>query len=78
MPSETVSSIMDDPRPIKKLMFLWRSVEVGKKGVTEIVCYREAGQMAHVPWFAVYVGDDLRLRVSGADVAVFYKKVGDA
>lgn len=40
---------------------LWN---VGERGITKIIPYREAGQMAHVPWLAIYRGDNIVLRVN--------------
>ena len=40
--------------------------KVGRHGVTKIVCYGEPSQYCEVPWFAVYVGDDVIARVNGA------------
>jgi len=40
--------------------------KVGKDGVTAITGYYESGQMAAVPWCAVWVGDDLKARVNAA------------
>lgn len=68
----------DDPRPIEALMLLngntrkW-NVTVGSGGVTEIVCYRENGQNACIPWFAIFEGEEITMRVSGERVAIRYQ-----
>jgi hypothetical protein len=38
---------------------------VGNNGITKIVAYDEAGEMAYVPWFAIYADDNLVRRVNG-------------
>ena len=44
----------------------------GPSGTTTIVPYPECGQMAEVAWFAVYVHDEIRWRVSAHDMVVEY------
>ncbi len=44
------------------------SFTVGLGKITQIVAYREPGQAAHVPWFAVYEGDDITARLNAAHV----------
>ena len=67
----TIATIMVDPRQILTLSthgeggHLWC---VGDAGVEKIVPYQEVGQMAHVTWFAVYVGGEIRHRVNGTFV----------
>lgn len=45
---------------------------VGLSGVTCIAAYDEAGEMAYVPWFAIYVGDEIIWRVNGKYVVEVY------
>jgi hypothetical protein len=46
--------------------------EVGQRGVTKIVAYDENGQMSHVPWLAIYVGEKIWLRMPAVGIAVYY------
>ncbi len=72
------SKVLDDSRPIVEISMpgvdgdFWT---VGKGGVTAIVAYGETGQMAYVPWFAVYKGEHLMMRIDASHVLVYY---GDA
>ena len=45
---------------------------VGSKGVTKIIAYDEAGEMAPVPWLAVYKGDKLWNRIAARHVRIEY------
>ncbi len=38
---------------------------VGSNGVTKIEAYDETGEMSYVPWFAIYVGEEIVWRVNG-------------
>jgi len=44
----------------------------GPSGTTRIEVYFEPGQMTRVPWFAVYVGNEIRWRVPASDMVVEY------
>lgn len=66
-----ILEMWNDERPIKEIVLAgdggnWWSV--GRGGVTRIVAYRENGQGAAVPWFAVYEGDWLAARVNAAHI----------
>ena len=51
----------------------------GASLVTKIEVYQETGQMAHVPWFAVYSGRKILARVNAAHVAIVHTKpVGES
>jgi len=71
--------MLEDKRPITGIGFpgdpgpLWATVGTG--GVTAIVAYGETGQMAYVPWLAVYEGEHLMMRINACHVLVYY---GDA
>jgi hypothetical protein len=73
MKGNTVLS--SDERPIKGIYFPaeghagWT---VGHAGCTRIVAYDENGSMAHVPWLAVFVGDQISTRVPAEQVSVHY------
>ena len=71
----SVPRLIDDPRPIKSA---WAhtvlegcdvGAEVGYQGTTRIVPYEEVGQMALLPWLAVYKGDHLASRLNAAEMA---------
>ncbi len=50
------------------------SYMVGVVGVTKIEAYEEPGQVNHVPWFVVYVGDgQVWARLDAAGCVVSYK-----
>lgn len=46
---------------------------VGVNGVTRIEAYDENGQMAMVPWVAVFKGDQICCRAPAAQMSVHYK-----
>lgn len=69
-------SVMDDQRPIESLWAGDAVYTVGINGVTRIECYREAGQGGYVPWFTVYSGSFLAVRLSGQSVILTYKGDG--
>ncbi len=64
--------IIDDAREIKLLV--WADpdqpcYQVGAAGVTSIRPYTEKGQVQEVPWFVVYMGDQIISRVNAAAIA---------
>ena len=66
-----VVRMKDDARPIQPLTIAgeggaWWAV--GRDGITKIEVYLENGQMAQVPWLAVYRGDSIATRVNCAAV----------
>jgi hypothetical protein len=46
---------------------------VGQNGVTKIEAYDENGSMSHVPWLAVFKGDEIVSRVPADQVMVSYE-----
>jgi len=52
---------------------LW-SFKVGRKGITKIIAYYESGQMAAVPWIAVYAGDIIKYRFDAVNCVIEYKE----
>ena len=73
------AEMRDDERPIRSIATQGEDYStwcVGRTGVTHIVAYRENGQGASVPWFAVYEGEWLATRVNAAAVeSVWYGEV---
>jgi len=66
--NDAIRKMNEDARPIKSLH--WHDAEgscvvVGSNGVTAIRHYYENGQLAGVPWFAIYFGDEIGSRVNG-------------
>lgn len=67
-----------DKRPISSLVIDYTqrvpdwNPAVGLNGVTKIATYDEYGEMAHVPWFAIYVDDKIVWRVNGRYVVEIY------
>jgi len=56
--------ILDDDTPINCIHFdeaRW-SVYLHKDGITKIEAYGEAGEMAEVPWVAVWRGNEILYR----------------
>ena len=48
--------------------------EVGLNGVTSIIPYNENGQMAAVPWIAVYKGEKIVARFDAVNIVIKYKE----
>jgi hypothetical protein len=46
---------------------------VGQGKCTRIEAYDENGELAHVPWVAVFFGDEIVARIPANQVAVHYK-----
>ena len=70
-----IAEMVHDPRPISGIF--WGEDDhdcfvVGYGGVTKITPYYENGQMAAVPWFAIYIGDVLIARRDAAGCRVDY------
>lgn len=68
--------IYKDPRPIHGIYSVYDSdgfsYWVRRQGVTKIVAYRECGDGGWIPWIAVYVGEDILMRVSANACAIEY------
>lgn len=69
-----MTDILSDDRDIVAINhiggeYFWR---VGFDDVTKIVAYPENGQSAQVPWFAIYVGDEIRWRIDAQGMMVEY------
>lgn len=66
------TKIVDDLRPIQSVVTLGGEAgewwAVGRGNTTRIEAYHENGQMALVPWLAIYEGDEIVFRVNGAAV----------
>ena len=84
---ETVVSMIDDPRPIGSISWgetygdAWWKVghkyrektPCGHTGeITKILVYYEAGQFGHVPWVAVFVGEEIIVRADCAGAQITY------
>lgn len=71
-----IDSLVNDTRLIQFVTTAGDGGEfmaVGKEGITKIAPYTENGQMAAVPWLAIYKGDDIIVRVNCAAVEyIFY------
>jgi hypothetical protein len=68
--ADKIESVMDDNREIRYIMVGNGTTSdlysVGPRhGITKIVCYKESGEMSHVPWFAMYQDDKIVRRVNG-------------
>jgi len=69
--------ILDDKRDIQSLQFEGSYVSVGLHNVTRIVAYPEPGMHCYIPFYAVYVGDEIAERVPAWMVSATYKDVYD-
>lgn len=64
-------SVRKDTRTISGLVVDYNqrvhnwNIAVGNNGVSKIESYDECGEMSYVPWFAIYVGDQITWRVNG-------------
>ena len=61
-----------DSRPIYSAIGDNGRYIVGSLGVTKIEAYDENGEMAYVPWLAVFQGDELAYRVPARCMSVCY------
>ena len=69
-----MSVLNDDERPIRELRSECDSEWcVGRNGCTRIVAYDESGEMFFVPWFAIYFGDEVKVRVPARTLSVHYQ-----
>ena len=69
------TQIVYDERPVSALYFEGEGagrIKVGESGVTAIVAYEEFGEMAGVPWFAIYKGDKIKERWPARMCGVVY------
>ena len=73
MEQRFVSPLIEDSREIFAIGGVYSAIFVGSNGVTKIVPYHENGQMAAVPWFAVYCGDEIWRRYDAAGMWVEYR-----
>ena len=67
-----------EPNPVRKIIEAGVehpvTYEVGENGVTLIEIYGEHGQMAMVPFVAVYKGEKCVCRINAASVIIFFKE----
>ena len=72
--------IQHDNREIYQVVLRSGNIEdyeiytTGKNGITKIVQYFENGQMAAVPWFAIYKGENIITRMDAVNCIVVYKE----
>lgn len=67
--------ILDDDSPISCIHFdkaKW-SISVNRDGITKIEAYGEAGEMAQVPWIAVWKGNKILYRFPARMCRIEYK-----
>ena len=80
--SKEITPIIHETRKIKHITLMcdtgWYCAwSVGGNGVTEIRCYGEPSDMAEVPWFAIFAGEEVPIaRVRASNVIVEYEKEG--
>lgn len=66
-----IETILADTRTIQNIYFAddIHSYRVGQGGITKIVAYAEPALMCDIPWFAVYVGEDLLYRANAYSIS---------
>ena len=68
--------MIDDTREIADIFdgeAFWRVG--GSSGITKIEVYEENGEMAAVPWFALWAGDAIKCRINAARITgISYKE----
>jgi len=72
-----ITTIVNDKREILQLACDIAQVDiasVGRNGVTKIVAYEEPGQMAMIPYLAIYKGNFLVERIPAYQVRIIYKE----
>jgi len=70
-----MTTIYEDERSIRKIVYSHKSLAAwirGVDGVTKIEAYHENGEMAHVVWFKIWIGDYLFARVNGKYIDTVY------
>ena len=70
-----IDDLVQDQRPISGIFWGEENHQcyvVGHGGVTKIEAYYENGEYAGIPWFAVYVGDELIARRCAGGCRVDY------
>ena len=62
-----------DSRPIKSVSIFVAGEDMGfevmESGVTKIEAYDEAGEMAMVPWIAIYEDEMIICRIPGREIS---------
>lgn len=72
--------LSEDERPIKAIYWPGEGAggfTAGEYGCTKIVAYDENGSMSHVPWIAVFKGDEIAVRLPADQVSVHYATAAD-
>jgi len=66
-------SVVDEEREINEVHYQrGGGFTVGEDGITKIEAYEENGQMAPVPWIAVYREGELHRRIPAREVVICY------
>jgi len=75
--SETkkVPTIVEDERPITSVFCgpSGNNFTVGTENITAIIAYNECGEYAHVPWVAIYRGEEIAYRYPAHQLAIGYE-----
>lgn len=69
-----IKDILEDKRKIALIDGPDIYAAVGENGITDIVVYKEAGEMAYVPWLAVYKGREILFRLPARMVIIQYQQ----
>ena len=73
MEADHRTELTQDTRPIKSIYFIGENAEgyvVGYADVTKIEPYSEYGQTSMVPWIAVFIGNEISMRVAAEHVSI--------
>lgn len=71
-----METIIEDQREIMELFFDDEEggcFRVGQNFVTAIKAYGEPAEYCHVPWLAVYRGEEIWQRLPAGRVRIYYK-----
>lgn len=67
------TSLSRDERTIQSAIGERGRFILGELGVTKIIAYDENGEMAHVPWLAIFKGETIAARCSARDMTISYE-----
>ena len=66
MSKHGVTDILHDDRPISSISWgeeSWQCYVVGHGGISKIEAYGEPSHYSSLPWFAIYMGDEIIARL---------------
>lgn len=72
------TALSRDERQITSAIGERGNFAVGDFGVTKITAYDENGEMAYVPWLAIWKGDAVVVRCPARDMTISYQSDDDS